>query len=125
MTVLRERAFQGAPLDRVLAAARGSIAATSFLYNELKLAVHGALSGAPALPSPAVGSPGAVHAPPTQSPATPMDLMRLMRIIRSGPFRGYVPIETLAQPGILYDPFVQVPIFLKSVRDAIAQTAAG
>jgi hypothetical protein len=54
-----------------------------------------------------------------------MDLMRLLRVIRSGPFRGYLPIETLALPGMVYDPFVEVPKFLASVRNAIAQTASG
>jgi hypothetical protein len=64
--------------------------------------------------------------PPSQAPPyTPTDLMRLMRVIRSGPFRGYVPIEVLAVPGVTYDPFTQVPMFLQAVRDAIAMTAAG
>jgi sugar phosphate isomerase/epimerase len=63
--------------------------------------------------------------PAGQTPTTPMDLMRLLRVIRSGPYRGYLPIETLAQPGTTYDPFANVPKFLTSVRDAIAQTAAG
>jgi hypothetical protein len=63
--------------------------------------------------------------PAGQTPATPMDLMRLMRVIRSGPFRGFLPIETLAQPGTVYDPFTEVPKFLASVRAAIMQTAAG
>jgi hypothetical protein len=64
--------------------------------------------------------------PPSQAPPyTPTDLLRLMRVIRNSPFRGYVPIEVLAVPGVTYDPFTQVPMFLQAVRNAIAMTAAG
>jgi sugar phosphate isomerase/epimerase len=55
--------------------------------------------------------------------AVPMDLVKLMRIVRASGYRGYLPIETLAPKGKPYDPFTLVPAFLKQVRDAIAQTA--
>jgi sugar phosphate isomerase/epimerase len=48
------------------------------------------------------------------------DLPRLMRIIREGGYRGYVPIETLAAQGQPYDPHVLVPRFAEAVRAAMA-----
>lgn len=54
--------------------------------------------------------------------STPMDLRRLFRLMKAGGYRGYVPIETLSQPGQTYDPFTFVPQFLKEVRQAIAET---
>ena len=54
---------------------------------------------------------------------TPMDLKRLIHLIKAGGYRGYVPIETLSQPGKEYDPVAFVPQFLKEVRQAIAETA--
>jgi sugar phosphate isomerase/epimerase len=51
------------------------------------------------------------------------DLKKLMRIIRAGGYRGYLPIETLSMPGRDYNPHVLVPQFLKEVREAIEQTA--
>jgi len=45
------------------------------------------------------------------------DLTRLFKIIKSSPYRGYLPIETLG-PG---DPFKKVPVFLNSVRKALAE----
>lgn len=53
----------------------------------------------------------------------PMDLKRLFRIIRAGGYRGYVPIETLSQPGTEYNPREVVPQFLKKVREALEATA--
>ena len=53
---------------------------------------------------------------------TPMDLRRLIRLMKAGGYRGYVPIETLSQPGKEYDPVAFVPQFLKEVRQAIAET---
>jgi sugar phosphate isomerase/epimerase len=53
---------------------------------------------------------------------TPMDLKKLFRLMKVGGYRGYVPLETLSQPGKEYDPFTLVPQFLKEVRQAIAQT---
>ena len=54
---------------------------------------------------------------------TPMDLPRLIHLMKAGGYRGYVPIETLSQPGKAYDPIAFVPEFLKEVRQAISQTA--
>jgi sugar phosphate isomerase/epimerase len=54
---------------------------------------------------------------------TPMDLPRLIRLIKDGGYRGYVPIETLATPGQPYDPLTVVPQFLREVRQAIAASA--
>jgi sugar phosphate isomerase/epimerase len=54
---------------------------------------------------------------------TPMDLKRLVHLMKAGGYRGYVPIETLSQPGKEYDPLTFVPAFLKEVRQAIAETA--
>ena len=48
----------------------------------------------------------------------PIDLARLMAIIRKSGYTGYLPIETLAPRGKDYDPFVVVPQFLKRVREA-------
>jgi len=51
---------------------------------------------------------------------TPMDLKRLIGLMKTGGYRGYVPIETLSQPGKEYDPLTFVPVFLKEVQQAIA-----
>jgi sugar phosphate isomerase/epimerase len=51
------------------------------------------------------------------------DLQRLLRLIRAGGYRGYLPIETLSTPGREYVPRERVPKFLKEVQDAIAATA--
>jgi sugar phosphate isomerase/epimerase len=53
----------------------------------------------------------------------PLDLKRLMHIIKSSGYRGFVPIETLSVAGQPYDPFKIVPAFIDQVRQAIAQTA--
>jgi len=53
----------------------------------------------------------------------PTDLVRVMRIVRTSGYSGYLPIETLAPRGKEYDPFTLVPAFLKQVREAIAETA--
>jgi sugar phosphate isomerase/epimerase len=50
------------------------------------------------------------------------DLKKLVRIIRKGGYRGYVPIETLAVPGEEYDPHARVPQFLKELRQAMRET---
>jgi sugar phosphate isomerase/epimerase len=52
----------------------------------------------------------------------PLDLKRLIKIVRSSGYRGYLPIETLSTPGKDYDPFTVVPKFLEELRQAIAQT---
>jgi len=48
----------------------------------------------------------------------PLDLARLLKIVRSSGYRGYLPIETLAS-----DPYVAVPEMVKKLRDAIAASA--
>ena len=54
----------------------------------------------------------------TKSPAT--DIMRLVRIILEGGYRGYVPIETLSMGRKDYDPTVEVTKMLAELRAAIA-----
>jgi sugar phosphate isomerase/epimerase len=53
----------------------------------------------------------------------PLDLNRLMHIIKASGYRGYIPIETLSVAGDDYDPFKVVPAFIDQVRQAIAKTA--
>jgi sugar phosphate isomerase/epimerase len=48
----------------------------------------------------------------------PLDLARLLHIVRSSAYCGYLPIETLRG-----DPFTEVPEMVKQLRAAIAQTA--
>jgi len=48
----------------------------------------------------------------------PLDLVRLMRIVRSSGYSGFLPIETLGS-----DPYTAVPEMVKQLRAAIAQTA--
>jgi sugar phosphate isomerase/epimerase len=71
--------------------------------------------------------------------ATPMDLKRLIGLIKAGGYRGYIPVETLSERGggkaakaareigdgkeSVYNPAERVPQFLKQVRQAIAETA--
>lgn len=47
------------------------------------------------------------------------DVPRLIRIIRDGGYRGYIPIETLAATGKPYDPYALVPAFAAEVRAAM------
>jgi sugar phosphate isomerase/epimerase len=47
------------------------------------------------------------------------DLARLVKIIREGGYRGYLPIETLALPNRPYDARELVPKFLAEVRTAL------
>lgn len=54
----------------------------------------------------------------TKSPAT--DIMRLVRIIHEGRYRGYLPIETLSMGRKDYDPTVEVTKMLAELRAAIA-----
>jgi sugar phosphate isomerase/epimerase len=54
---------------------------------------------------------------------TPMDLKRLASLIKKGGYRGYVPIETLSEPGKEYNPQVFVPAFLREVRQAFSEAA--
>jgi sugar phosphate isomerase/epimerase len=53
----------------------------------------------------------------------PIDLHRLMTIVRKSGYSGYLPIETLSPKGKPYDPYTLVPEFLKQVRQALEQTA--
>jgi sugar phosphate isomerase/epimerase len=53
----------------------------------------------------------------------PLDMVRLMKIIRKSGYRGYIPLETLSTPGKDYDPFQVVPRYIQMIRDAIAKTA--
>jgi hypothetical protein len=46
-----------------------------------------------------------------------------MTIIRKSGYRGNVPIETLAMKRPDYDPFTEVPMILKKVREAMKATA--
>jgi len=48
----------------------------------------------------------------------PLDLVKLLHIVRSSGYSGYLPIETLES-----DPNTAVPAMVKKLRDAIAQTA--
>lgn len=56
--------------------------------------------------------------------SVPMDLERLMRIVRRSGYRGYLPIEALYPKGSHLDPYKEVPKFLAKVRSAIRATAA-
>ena len=47
-----------------------------------------------------------------------MDLPRLVRAIRSGGYRGYLPIETLESEGKPYDPRAVIPPFYAALRAA-------
>lgn len=76
----------------------------------------------------ALVAPYAVNWQVKQSPSAdnheiPIDLIRLMKIVRQAGYRGYLPIETLSIRGKPYDPYQVVPAFIKQVRDAIAATA--
>jgi sugar phosphate isomerase/epimerase len=50
---------------------------------------------------------------------TPIDLDRIMKIVRNANYRGYLPVETLSTPGRPYDPHTLVPEFVVRVRAAI------
>ena len=49
----------------------------------------------------------------------PLDLDKVMKLVRKVNYRGYLPVETLSVPGRPYDPFTLVPEFVKKVRAAI------
>ena len=48
-----------------------------------------------------------------------IDLPRLMKLIKSSHYRGYIPIETLVTKGRPYDPYTLVPAFLAEVAQAM------
>ena len=52
-----------------------------------------------------------------------IDAKKLVTIIRTSGYRGYLPIETLAMRRKDYDPFVEVPKLLADLRRAIHETA--
>ncbi len=54
--------------------------------------------------------------------ATPMDMLRLLTIIRRSGYRGNIPIETLPLERPDYDPFVEIPKVLGEVREAMKAT---
>jgi sugar phosphate isomerase/epimerase len=51
------------------------------------------------------------------------DLNRLVKIVRDGGYRGYLPIETLSVPNRPYNPKDLVPKFLAELRAALGQPA--
>lgn len=53
----------------------------------------------------------------------PIDLKRLLKIVRSSGYSGYLPIETLSVSGRPYDPYAIVPPFINQLKQAIAQSA--
>lgn len=54
---------------------------------------------------------------------TPVEMVRLVAIIRKSGYSGYLPIETLGPRGGSYDPYSVVPAFAERLRDALAKTA--
>lgn len=46
------------------------------------------------------------------------DMQRVMRIIRTSGYRGFVPVETLPEKGKPYDPAVRVPMLLAEMQAA-------
>ncbi|HEY4018831.1 MAG TPA: sugar phosphate isomerase/epimerase family protein [Pseudonocardiaceae bacterium] len=59
----------------------------------------------------------------TPTPNEKTDPTKLMRIFRESPYRKPIPIETLEEFGVPYDPFTVVPQFLHQVRTALDETA--
>jgi sugar phosphate isomerase/epimerase len=53
----------------------------------------------------------------------PLDLNKLLKIVRASGYRGYLPIETLSMPGKPYDPYAIVPKFVADLKQAISQSA--
>lgn len=49
----------------------------------------------------------------------PIDLKRIMKMVRKVGYSGYLPVETLSVPGRPYDPYTLVPEFIGKVRKAI------
>jgi sugar phosphate isomerase/epimerase len=52
-----------------------------------------------------------------------IDLKRLLHIVRSSGYSGYLPIETLSTPSKPYDPYKIVPPFVQELKKAIAESA--
>jgi sugar phosphate isomerase/epimerase len=55
-------------------------------------------------------------------PTTPIDMKRMITVIRQSGYRGYLPIETLASGRKDYNPLVDLPKMLAAMRAAIAAT---
>jgi sugar phosphate isomerase/epimerase len=53
----------------------------------------------------------------------PIDLTRLLKIVRASGYSGYLPVETLSVSGKDYDPYKVVPPFMQKLKDAIAKRA--
>jgi sugar phosphate isomerase/epimerase len=53
----------------------------------------------------------------------PIDLVKMLKIVRHSGYKGFLPIETLSPQGKPYDPFTVVPAFLAQLQAAIAATA--
>lgn len=49
----------------------------------------------------------------------PIDLKRIMEMVRKSGYSGYLPIETLSVSGRPYNPYTLVPEFIGKVREAI------
>ena len=49
----------------------------------------------------------------------PLDLSKVMKLVRKCNYRGYLPVETLSIPGRPYDPFKLVPEFIGKVKAAV------
>jgi hypothetical protein len=47
------------------------------------------------------------------------DYTKLIKIIKDGGYKGFLPVETLLVRGKPYDPFAQVPAMLKSIQKSI------
>lgn len=60
----------------------------------------------------------------TNVDATPMDMLKLITIVRKSGYRGNLPIETLPLKRPDYDPFVEIPKVLAEVREAMKATAS-
>jgi sugar phosphate isomerase/epimerase len=52
-----------------------------------------------------------------------LDLKRLLHIVRTSGYSGYLPIETLSVPGKPYDPYQTVPPFVQKLKEAISESA--
>ncbi|CAN5816151.1 hypothetical protein BH11BAC3_BH11BAC3_16790 [soil metagenome] len=49
------------------------------------------------------------------------DYVKLMRIIKDGGYKGYIPVETLLVRGVPYDPFALVPQMLSEMNSAVKE----
>ena len=54
----------------------------------------------------------------------PLDLKKVMKMVRKVGYRGYLPVETLSVPGRPYEPVKLVPEFIEKVRKAIEEEFA-